>query len=920
MIFSVSVVSAEDYDDDGSSVSSGTSYHGMDYASSSGNIGSPSEIYYPADTPSSTDYESVIEDHKIKTSLTTNTTHEYLGSNVTLHAMIETGDNSVINGENVAVKLNNKTIGKTKINNNEINYTFYLKPGTYSKTNYTVNYVYGGSNIYEGLRADSLLVVEGYKPEVKITSNNVSGNSVMITVNITSNSTYSTNGNAGIKINKKSYMINNTAYIVKVRNGTATFTINTTSKMVGKNNITITYSGNSKIAGARVDFINALIIDNNNKSQVVAVVDNTTTKLGDTATLRANFKTIKGINVVKQKVEVLLNNQLLGTTNIINGTATYKFKISPYKYSSGKYNITFRTNETNYLQGTQATSTLTLTPYAPVISVTTTNASYIGDTVKIRVNITNGTDYLARSGKIGLKINDNTYKVNNTAYTLKPVDGIVEFTIKTSKSMIGFNHITITYSGNNQLSSAKTIINNAFYTENNTELVNKITINTPPKTVRMGLLKVDVILNNKNNRINDGIVTILLNNTIISKTGVKNNTATTYYQVPTTYNGTYKIEAYYTTTGNTYSTNKTQTSIIVGKPEIGLTLITPTTADAGSNITIKVSNITLKNTKLNNGTIIYILNNTIIGNSSVKNATTTYKYLLPTTLNGKTSINAYYVDTNGTIKSAMTTNNITIKNNNTDKTTGLFVSIGAVVNKNNVTVWKNSGITDVYVQARASINSTTTLENVIKLCNNTGIRVHAWIVCFKTSDGINMNSTQQNMITTFIQKVVRINGVDGVCLDYIRYSGSTYGVNSSVVTDFVKKVNTIVKGYDKNIILSGTVFPEKGATKTYYGQDCTALSNYLDVIMVMAYRYDYNKNTSWISDVTNYTVTQSINSKVVSILQTYKTSNGSYVKLNKTTLESDAQAAVDGGSNGYALFRYDLINQYPCSADELKYV
>ncbi|WP_455644790.1 hypothetical protein [Methanosphaera sp.] len=918
MIFSISAVSAEDYA--ASSPVIGTYQPGAGEAGPSGGV-SFSEAGTGTSSGNYVDYDgygSTIEDQKIKTSLTTNTTHEYLDSNVTLHAIIETSDNSVINGENVAVKLNNKTIGKTKINNNEINYTFYLTPGTFSKTNYTVNYVYGGSSVYEGLRADSLLVVEGYKPEVKITSNKVSsGNSVNITVNITSNSTYSTNGNAGIKINNNTYKINNTAYVVKVRNGSATFTINTTSKMIGTNNITITYSGNSKIASARVDFTDALVVDN--KSRVVATVHNTTTKLGDVATLTANFKTTKGINVVKQKVEVLLNNQLLGTTNIINGTATYKFKISPYKYSSGNYTITFKTNETNYLQAATGSATLTLTPYTPVIKVTTTNASYIGDTITIKVNITNGTDYLARSGKVGLKINDNTYKVNNTAYTPKPVNGTVVFTIKTSKSMTGYNDITVTYSGNNQLTSGKILLNNAFYTENNTELVKKVVVNTQ-NTVRMGLLKVDVTLNNNNNKINDGIVTVLLNNTQIGQASVKNNTASVYYQVPTTYNGTYTVDAYYMSTGNTYTTNKTSTSVVIGKPEIGLTLITPTNADAGNNITIKVSNITLKNTKINNGTIIYILNNTIIGNSSVKNATTNYTYTIPSNYKGKTNISAYYVDTTGTIKSAMTTNNITIRNSNTDKITGLFVSIGSTVTKANVTTWKNSGITDVYVQARASINSTTTLRTVISLCNNTGIRVHAWIVCFKTSDGINMNSTQQNMITTFIQQVVRIDGVDGICLDYIRYSGSTYGVNSSVVTDFVKKVNTIVKGYDKNIILSGTVFPEKGATKTYYGQDCTALSDYLDVIMVMAYRYDYNKNTSWISDVTNYTLTQSVNAKVVSILQTYNTVNGSYVRLNKTTLENDAQAAVDGGSNGYALFKYELISQYPCSADELKYV
>ena len=274
----------------------------------------------------------------------------------------------------------------------------------------------------------------------------------------------------------------------------------------------------------------------------------------------------------------------------------------------------------------------------------------------------------------------------------------------------------------------------------------------------------------------------------------------------------------------------------------------------------------------------------------------------------------------GTVKSTGYTYNATYivkkeistsKSNDNKRITSLFVQIGASVSSSAVKQWVNAGITDVYVQCRVSTNNVAKLKEVINLCKNTNIRVHSWIICFSTDNGFDVSASRQTTVKNFIKNVIKISGVDGVCLDYVRYSGSRYGVDSTVITNFVKSVNSIIKGYNSKIQLSACVFAEKSGTKAYYGQDYAALSKYLDVELLMAYRYDYNSGRSWITDVTKYAANQATSCKVVTVLQTY---DKSINPLSKSTLEADISAAISGGSYGYSLFRYGLISSYPKDA------
>ena len=238
----------------------------------------------------------------------------------------------------------------------------------------------------------------------------------------------------------------------------------------------------------------------------------------------------------------------------------------------------------------------------------------------------------------------------------------------------------------------------------------------------------------------------------------------------------------------------------------------------------------------------------------------------------------------------------------------MFVRSDSSVSSSNVSSWVSNNITDVYVQCRVSTNDTAKLREVINLCNGTSIKVHSWVICFSTDNGFDVSTARQNQVLTFINNTIRISGVKGICLDYVRYSGSRAGVDSTVITNFVKNCYNNIKNYNRSIELSACVFAEKGGTKTYYGQDYAALSEYLDVELLMAYRYDYNSGRSWLTDVTSYAATRATKCKVVTVVQTY---DKNINVLSKSELEADIQACISGGSKGWSLFRYGLISSYP---------
>ena len=103
--------------------------------------------------------------------------------------------------------------------------------------------------------------------------------------------------------------------------------------------------------------------------------------------------------------------------------------------------------------------------------------------------------------------------------------------------------------------------------------------------------------------------------------------------------------------------------------------------------------------------------------------------------------------------------------------------------------------------------------------------------------------------------------------------------------------------------------PEPSQMEHYYGQDIKTMTKYLDVIVPMVYKGNYNAGASWISNVVSTFVKQSSGAKVWAGLQSYGSDSNPY-KLSSSSLRSDADVASLAGAYGVILFRWGLVNYF----------
>jgi hypothetical protein len=299
------------------------------------------------------------------------------------------------------------------------------------------------------------------------------------------------------------------------------------------------------------------------------------------------------------------------------------------------------------------------------------------------------------------------------------------------------------------------------------------------------------------------------------------------------------------------------------------------------------------------------------------------------------------------------------------------------------------GITDIFVLVRGTTGKTYLyeLQQAINKFNPVGIKVHAWIVCFKDTNGNfvdpsgyycytksvvktikywgkkkiaykswkkvkwkkvrgkwrykwkkvtkyrykygwlyknvynnvtvkGYDQTFNNNLINFIKTTATYN-VDGIHLDYVRYSGvasknhaawqepggETAAVNA--VTSFVSRVNSTIKTINPDILLSAAVMPECANNAYYYGQDYGRLADYVDFFVPMIYEGNYNANNAWITSVTEYIVAHAKGKPVYAGLTTYL--SDTYPTIEDPDLSADVQSAKLGGAEGFVLFRYGTV-------------
>ena len=208
-----------------------------------------------------------------------------------------------------------------------------------------------------------------------------------------------------------------------------------------------------------------------------------------------------------------------------------------------------------------------------------------------------------------------------------------------------------------------------------------------------------------------------------------------------------------------------------------------------------------------------------------------------------------------------------------------------------------------------------TVEKFIKQAKSYKIKVHIWMQVFyygKWLNPVKNSKINYDLISSKInlaKSYAKLKDVGGIHFDYLRYPGTAYLYKNSVnaINYFTKNAVKSIHKINKKIIVSAAIMPEPSSMKKYYGQDIQALGKYLDAIVPMVYKGNYNAGQSWIKFVTKTFVSQSKHAKIWVGLQCYKSEN-TIKKLSASELMSDSDVAALAGASGVILFRFGLFN------------
>ena len=565
--------------------------------------------------------------------------------------------------------------------------------------------------------------------------------------------------------------------------------------------------------------------------------------------------------------------------------------VGTYKIISYNTDGLTKTNTVKVVRST--TSKLTSSDYTFIKS----------DTKKVSVRLLNGLGYAPGAGKtIKISINGKTYTSSTNS------NGYAYLTLPTSLKE-GVYTIKYSFDGN------------YFYSASSTS--NKVTIlpsKTPTLTVKSGttfgngagnsfkvaLTSGSLPLANKN-------VTLTLNGNTYIKTTDSNGVVSLPISL-----GTGKYTINYAFKGDSILNAKSGSSQITVKDRTStsLTWKSGTSFYQGTQ-TYKVLLLDSSKKALSGKTVKLTVNSKTYTATTDSNGYATFEVSLGTG-NYTVSYNFAATGDNDYAPSSGSTKISVVKKSITNGY-GYWVFGGDMKNVD-LSALAAKGTTDLFLNYYAiTKHGQAAVETWIANANALGMRVHIWMQTFYDGSWHNpvkngaADTTLFNKIIAEAKKYAAIKGVAGIHFDYMRYSGvgsnaayKTTG-GTDAVSQFAKLASEALHKLNPNLIVSCALMPETTSNIYYYGQDFSAISKYMDVVVPMIYKGNYGKTTAWITSTTKWFVGNSNGAKVWVGLQAYN-SDDNTAKLSLTTITKDVQASIDAGATGAVLFRWGLSN------------
>ncbi len=594
----------------------------------------------------------------------------------------------------------------------------------------------------------------------------------------------------------------------------------------------------------------------------------------------ATFLDAYGNPLANTKVKLTVNGVTYTKKTNANGVASMAINLKP-----GTYKVVAINPATGY----------SLTKTFKILStiIATDISKVYTDGRKFSATFLKSNGKVLAKKTIKFKINGKTYKVKTNS------KGVASLSLKTLKKgtykIISYNTDGLTKTNKVKVvKSTTTSLTTSYYTF----------LKSDSKTIKVKLL------NKFGYAPSSGkIIKIKINGKTYSKKTNSNGVAS--LKLPTLKAGIYTVK--YKFAGNSYykaSSASNKVAVITSKNP-SFTVKSGTTFTEGSTATFKVA-VTSGSVALQKKAITFTLDGKTYKKTTDSNGIASLSFKLAT---GKHVI-TYSIAKDSKINAKTGSSVVNIKEKTATNHNAYWL-YGSDMKSVDLKDLASNGITDIFLNFKSyELYGKSGVETWISSAKSNGIDVHMWVQVFYQSetwtnpvkDGKENTAffkTKLNEIKTY----AAIKGLSGIHLDYLRYPGTAYKTTggADAISSFVKQTVNAVKSINSDLKVSAALMPETTSSKYYYGQDYDVLSQYLDIVIPMVYKGNYNKDASWITTTTQWYVKNSKGAEVWTGLQTY-VSDSDTTKLSVSALTSDISAAYSGGANGVVLFRLGASN------------
>ncbi len=591
----------------------------------------------------------------------------------------------------------------------------------------------------------------------------------------------------------------------------------------------------------------------------------------------ATFLDAYGNPLADTDVQITVNGVLHTVKTNANGVASLAINLKP-----GTYKVVAVNPATGY----------SLTRNFKILSTITANdiSKVYTDGRKFSAKFYNGEGKVLAKKTVKFKINGKTYKVKTNS------KGVATLSLKTLKKgtykIISYNTDGLTKTNKVKvLKSVKTKLTTTMYT-----FLKKDT-----KRIKVKLLNSLGYAPGKGK-----IIKFKVNGKTYSRKTNSKGVAT--LKLPSLKAGAYTVKYSFAGSKLYKKSSASNKLFVITTKNPTFTVKSTTIFNYGSNTQFKVA-LTAGKVPLAKRTVTFTLD----GKSYTK--TTNSKGIASLTIKlpvGKYVI-TYKNKAESKVKSKTVSKTITVKMRSNGYGYWVF---GDDMKKVNLKTLASQGTTDLFLNFYAlTKHGQSAVESWIASANKLGMKVHIWMQAFYEGSWINPvkngvpNQAFFDKKIAEAKKYAKVKGVAGVHIDYLRYPGNAYQTSggTAAINSFVKQITQAIHSVNSNLIVSCAVMPEKSDNKYYYGQDMATISQYMDVVIPMIYKGNYNSGTSWIKSTTKWFVDNSKGAKIWSGLQGY-VSDENTAKLSSSAIKTDSQAAINGGASGVIIFRWGVTN------------